>query len=219
MKKSFILIGLMTLSLGTILKAQDASTNTGGNTESRENLAFGIKAGFNYSNVWDEQGQDFKADPKFGFAGGAFLGIPIGKFLGFQPELLVSQKGFQGSGTLEGSSYSFSRTTTYMDIPLQLQVKPTEFLTIVAGPQYSYLMHEKNVYTFGTNSSAQEQAFTNDNIRKNILGFVAGADFIFSHVVVSGRMGWDFQTNNGNGTSSTPRYKNQWLQLTIGFKI
>jgi len=80
-------------------------------------------------------------------------------------------------------------------------------------------MHKKDVYTFGTNSTAQEQEFNNDNIRKNTLGFVAGADFIFSHVVVSGRMGWDFQTNNGDGTNITPRYKNRWLQLTVGFKI
>ena len=213
MKKLIISISLITVSLGATLKAQDASI------DSRGVFAFGIKAGANYSNVWDEQGQDFKASPKIGFAGGAFFGIPIGRYLGFQPEVLLSQKGFQGSGTLEASSYSFSRTTTYIDIPLQLQVKPAEFLTIVAGPQYSYLMHQKDVYTFGTNSIAQEQAFTNDNPRKNILGFVAGADIIISHIVVSGRMGWDFQTNNGNGTSTTPRYKNQWLQFTVGFKI
>ena len=213
MKKSFIIISSMCFFLGATLKAQNPDTDP------RENLQFGIKAGLNHSNVWDEQGQDFKADPKFGFAGGVFLGVPIGKFLGFQPELLLSQKGFQGSGTLLGMPYSFSRTTTYLDIPLQLQVKPADFLTVVVGPQYSYLMHKKDVYTFGTNSAAQEQEFTNDNIRKNTLGFVAGADFIFSHVVVSGRLGWDLQTNNGDGTSTTPRYKNQWLQLTVGFKI
>ena len=213
MKKSFIIIGLMFFSIGLTLKAQDSDTDP------REEFAFGIKAGLNRSNVWDEKGQDFQADPKFGFAGGVFLGIPIGKFLGFQPEVLVSQKGFQGSGTLLGNPYSFSRTTTYLDFPLQLQVKPAEFLTVVLGPQYSYLMNVKNAYTLGTNSYEQEQEFTNDNIRKNTLGFVAGADFIMSHIVVSGRVGWDFQTNNGDGTSSTPRYKNQWLQLTVGFKI
>lgn len=213
MKKSFIIISSMCLFLGTVLNAQNPDTDP------RENLSFGIKAGLNHSNVWDERGQDFKADPRFGFAGGIFLGVPIGKFLGFQPEILVSQKGFQGAGTLLGTSYSFSRTTTYIDIPLQLQVKPADFLTVVVGPQYSYLMNQKDVYTFGTNSSEQEHEFDNDNIRKNTLGFVAGADFIFSHVVISGRMGWDFQTNNGDGTSATPRYKNRWLQFTAGFKI
>jgi hypothetical protein len=213
MKKSLIAISLLFISLGATVKAQSTETDP------REKATFGVKGGLNYSNVWDEQGQDFKADPKVGFAGGVFLGVPIGKFLGFQPEVLVSQKGFQGSGTVAFSHYSFSRTTTHLDIPLQLQIKPTQFLTILFGPQYSYLMHQKDVYTFGENSTAQEQEFANDNIRKNILGFVAGGDINISHMVISGRMGWDFQTNNGNGTSQTPRYKNKWLQLTIGFKI
>jgi hypothetical protein len=211
MKTSLLILSLVTLSLGSTLKAQE--------TDPRTVVSFGIKAGLNYSNVWDEQGQDFKADPKLGFAGGVFLGVPIGKFLGFQPEVLVSQKGFQGSGTLMGSPYSFSRTTTYIDIPLLLQVKPAEFFTIVLGPQYSYLMNQKDVHTWGANSTAQEQEFENDNVRKNVLGFVAGADINIQHVVVSGRMGWDLQANNGDGSSYTPRYKNQWLQLTVGFKL
>lgn len=211
MKK--IIICLMLLSSGITLNAQDA------NTDNRSNLTFGIKAGINYSNVWDEEGQDFQADGKLGFAGGLFLGIPIGEFLGFQPELLISQKGFKGSGTLFFTPYSFTRTTTYLDVPLQLQFKPIRYVTILLGPQYSYLMNEKNTFTSGSTTSEQEQEFSNDNIRKNILGFVFGADISVSHLVLSGRLGWDLQKNNGDGTSYTPRYKNQWLQFTLGFKI
>ncbi len=211
MKK--IIICLMLISSGITLNAQDADT------DNRSNLTFGIKAGLNYSNVWDEQGQDFQADGKLGFAGGLFLGVPIGKYLGFQPELLISQKGFQGSGTLFFTPYSFTRTTTYIDVPLQLQFKPIRYVTIVLGPQYSYLMSVRNTYTSGSTTSEQEQEFSNDNIRKNILGFVFGADINVSHLVLSGRLGWDLQNNNGDGTSYTPRYKNQWLQFTLGFKI
>ena len=64
----------------------------------RNNLKLGVKAGANYSNVWDERDNDFEANGKAGFVGGVFLHIPIGKFLGVQPELLFAQKGFQGSG-------------------------------------------------------------------------------------------------------------------------
>ncbi|MCF8239565.1 MAG: PorT family protein [Saprospiraceae bacterium] len=213
MIKSMIIIGSLCLFSVAYLNAQSSSTTP------RETMQIGVKAGLNYSNVWDERGQEFSADPKFGFAGGVFLGIPIGKFLGVQPEILLSQKGWKGSGILLGNDYSLTRTTTYLDIPLQLQVKPSDYLTIVAGPQYSYLLHMKDVYTLGANSFEQEEEFKNDNIRKNILGFVVGGDFIYSHVVVSGRFGWDFQTNNGDGTSNTPRYKNQWFQLTFGLKI
>jgi len=188
-------------------------------SDTRSKFDFGIKAGMNISNVWDSKGEEFQADAKIGFAGGVFLGIPLGNFFGLQPEVLISQKGFKGSGSLLGFPYSFTRTTTYLDIPLQLQMKPASFITIVAGPQFSYLMNQKDVYTFAGNSSAQEEAFDNDNIRKNILGFVAGADVYYQHFVFSARLGWDFQTNNGDGTSDTPRYKNQWLQFTVGYKL
>lgn len=212
MKKSIIL-SLILISSVTFVQAQV----TGG--DHRENLEFGAKAGVNYSRVWDERGQDFEADGKMGFAGGLFLSIPVGEFLGFQPEILISQKGFKGSGTLFDAPYSFSRTTTYLDIPLQVQLKPTEFVTVVAGPQYSYLLHRKDSYSFGNTSTAQEQEFENDNIRKNVLGMVGGVDVIVSHLVISARAGWDLQNNDGDGTTSTPRYKNQWLQLTVGLKI
>lgn len=195
------------------------TTHGQGSADPRENLTAGVKAGVNVSNVWDEKGDDFTADARIGFAGGVFFGIPMGKYLGFQPEALISQKGFQGSGRYLLTSYSFSRTTTYLDIPLQLQIKPVQFLTILAGPQYSYLVRQNDVYTFGTNSIGEEQNFETNNIRKNSLGAIIGVDGYISHLVISGRMGWDLQANNGNGTSYDPRYKNRWVQLTIGLKI
>lgn len=212
MKKSIVLILIITSGLGKSVKAQSL-------TDTRENFTAGIKAGFNYANVWDEEGQEFDADPKFGFAGGVFASIPLGKFFGVQPEVLISQKGFQASGIILGSEYSLKRTKTYLDLPLQIQFKPIEYLTILAGPQIGFQLHEKNVYTFGENSIEQEQEFENENVRKNMLGFVTGIDINISHFVLSGRVGWDFQNNNGDGTSTTPRYKNQWIQMTVGVKI
>lgn len=208
--QSFI-IGLISLLI--------INTINGQSEDPRNKLDFGIKAGINLSNVWDSKGEEFRADHKVGFVGGVFLGVPLGKIFGLQPEILISQKGFKATGTLLGQSYSFVRTTTYIDVPLQLQIKPAQFVTIVVGPQFSYLLNQKDEYTLGSNSTEQEQAFDNDNIRKNILGFVGGADFYYENFVISGRAGWDFQTNNGDGTSDTPRYKNQWLQLTLGYKF
>jgi hypothetical protein len=207
-----LLGAILCLTIGT-LSAQDKAA------DKRDQLVFGIKAGMNVSNVWDEQGADFVADPKLGAAGGVFLAVPIGKYFGVQPELLFSQKGFKGGGVLLGFPYSFTRTTSYLDVPILVQFKPIEYFTLLAGPQFSYLLKEKNVYTFGSNSSQQEQAFSNEDVRNNILGFVVGADVTVKAFVLSARAGWDFQNNNKNGVSTTPRYKNQFLQLTIGFRI
>ncbi len=187
--------------------------------DNRELLSFGLKAGLNLSNVWDSKGEDFVADPKYGVVGGAFVSLPLGKYLGFQPELMISQKGFKGSGSLLGFTYSNTRTTTFLDVPLLVQFKPIQYLSILAGPQFSYLLKEKNVYTFGSNSTEQEQQFNNEDPRNNILGFVVGLDLNVDMLVISARAAWDFQTNNKNSVSTTPRYKNQLLQLTVGFRI
>ena len=188
-------------------------------SDPRNRLNFGVKAGVNRSNVYDAKGQDFKADAKMGFAGGAFLGIPIGTYLGVQPEVLISQKGSQTSGMLFGDAYSDKRTTTYLDVPIQLQLKPIEFVTFLVGIQYSYLLHQKDVYAFGANSVAQNQEFKNDNARKNIVGAVLGIDIHVSHFVFSTKACWDLQNNVGDGSSYTPRYKNVWLQATVGFRL
>ena len=211
-KKLTVITSMCMLSIFSVTAQEDDDLR-------REKIEFGVKAGLNISNVWDSKGQEFEADRKAGFAGGVFMGIPIGKYLGIQPEVLISQKGFKGSGTLLGFPYSTTRTTTFLDVPLLVQLKPASFITFLAGPQFSYLLNQKDVYTFGTNSTLQEKEFTNDNIRKNILGCVVGVDLIYDHLVLSGRAGWDFQTNNGDGTSLTPRYKNQMLQFTVGLKI
>lgn len=185
----------------------------------REDLMFGLKAGVNRSNVYDSEGDQFKANPKMGFAGGAFLAIPLGARLGLQPEFLVSQKGFKATGMILGLPYSFTRTTTYLDVPIFIVFKPSEFASIFFGPQFSYLAKRKDVFENATSTIEQEQEFVNEDVRKNTLCMVLGLDFNISHVVIGARAGWDVMNNNGDGTSTTPRYKNVWLQATLGYRF
>jgi hypothetical protein len=65
----------------------------------------------------------------------------------------------------------------------------------------------------------QQDEFKNTNIRKNILCAVGGLDVNIDRVVIGARAGWDIQNNNGDGTSTNPRYKNVWIQATLGFRI
>lgn len=188
-------------------------------TDFREQLKFGGKVGANYSNVYDSKGEEFHADAKFGLAAGGFISIPFGKYLGVQPEVLFSQKGFQATGLILGSTYKFTRTTSYIDIPLLLAFKPSEFITFLAGPQYSYLLKQRDVFANATTSIAQEQEFENDNVRKNTLCLIIGADFTLKNIVLGARAGWDIQNNVGDGTSNTPRYKNVWYQATFGYRF
>lgn len=214
MKKTSILAALL-IAFTSITTAQESSNET----DNREKFQFGIKAGVNYSNVYDEKGDEFNADAKFGLAAGLHLNIPFGKYLGIQPGVLISQKGFQATGMILGGPYKFTRTTTYIDVPLLFALKPSEFFTLVAGPQYSYLIHQRDVFANATSSIAQEQEFENDNVRKNIFGVVGGLDINLKHITLGGRVNWDVQNNNGDGTGSTPRYKNVWFQGTVAYNL
>ena len=212
MKKNLLMIAVisfMTLSL--------SAQRTG--PDFREQLRLGLKIGANLSNVYDSQGEQFNADPKFGLAAGGFLAIPVGKYLGVQPELLFSQKGFKATGLILGSPYEITRTTNFIEVPILVVFKPSSTFSILAGPQYSYLIKQKDVFTNSIANVAQEQEFENENIRKNILCFLGGMDINLDQMVLGLRVGWDVQNNNGDGTSTTPRYKNVWYQATVGFRF
>ena len=104
-------------------------------------------------------------------------------------------------------------------MPLLVELKPSKFFTILAGPEFSYLINQRDVFTSTAFSYNQEQEFKQDNIRKNTFGAVGGVDINWKHMTIGARASWDLQTNTGDGTSTTPRYKNVWYQLTIGYKF
>ncbi|MDT8412269.1 MAG: porin family protein [Vicingaceae bacterium] len=206
-------LGIMAIALTFI------TVNGYAQDDDREKIQIGAKIGMNYANVYDSEGEEFDADPKLGLAAGVFLAIPIGTYIGIQPELMFSQKGFKATGSVLGSEYKFTRTTNYIDIPIYLALKPSSFLTIVAGPQFSYLMSRKDKFESSFLNTEIEDEFENENIRKNTLGASFGLDININHFVIGARAAWDLQDNKGDGTSSTPRYKNTWLQATVGFKF
>lgn len=203
MKKFLLPFALLAATIHTV-SAQDG----------RDNFHVGLKAGANLSNVYDSRDDRYQFDGKVGFAGGAFVAIPLGKFLGIQPEVLYSQRGY----TMSGSGYDYNRTLSYIDVPLQLAIKPIPGLTILAGPQYSYLVHRKDSFTSNGFTGSVEDAVEGD-IRENTLCLVGGIDINALGFTIAPRVGFDLMNNYKNGSSTNPRFKNNWVQLTVGFRI
>jgi hypothetical protein len=224
MKRKILMLFVAAIVCGEMTNAQTTTTTETKRTrissrEAKRKVVFGFKGGFNRSNVYDMNSKNFVADPKTGGVVGGFLAIPFGDFIGFMPEVLYSHKGFSGTGTINGEVYGLTRTTTHIDIPLQLQLKPFSWFSMVGGIQYSYLIRQKDEFVVGSNSEQITKEFNNDNIRKNLVGVVVGGDLNFWHIVFSARGGWDMMANHGDGTSSTPQYKNLWFQGTIGYRV
>ena len=211
MKKVILMLAFVTISFTNV----NAQTET----DQRENLSFGLKLGTNYSNVYDSDNDDLVADGKFGFAAGAFVSIPFNKFVGLQPEVMFSQKGFKSSGSLLGSNYEVTRTSNFIDVPVLLAVKPIEEVTVLFGPQFSYLVSQKDKFKGGAINASQQEDFENDDLTKNILSLTGGADINVDNFVLGLRAGWDLKRNDGDGDSTTPRYKNVWYQATVGYRF
>lgn len=187
--------------------------------DTRESISLGAKAGINISNVYDSEGEEFTSDPKAGLAAGVFMHLPIGTFIGIQPEVMFSQKGYISSGSVLGFDYTMTRTSNYVDIPVYFAIKPTESVSLLIGPQYSYLIKQTNELETPITNTVVEEEFDNENIRKNTFGLAMGLDFKYNIFVVSGRVGMDLFNNNGDGTSTTPRYKNVNGQITLGVAL
>lgn len=211
MKKFITSIVILTLIAG----------NAGAQDQSSEEVQFGIKAGANISNVYDKEGGEYTTKPRMGLALGAFFTIPLGSVLGIQPEIMYSQKGYQASGTISGSDYKFRHTSHFIDVPFFLMLKTGPVLTLLAGPQFSFLLKESDEFTNTTFSDPDidEDDFANSSVRKNTLGLVIGGDLNFGSIVLGFRAGYDMVHNNGDGTQTAARYKNVYYQGTFGFRL
>jgi len=215
--KKIIALSLILGAFNFQIKGQEVVTTSV--TDFRQKFNFGLKLGANYSDVYGVANTTFTGKPKYGMVGGVFIVLPLGKLYGVQGELLYSQKGFKGNFDLGGKNYEFTRTTNHLDVPLMFAIKPSEFVTVLGGPIWSYLIDQKDSYSSGATTIGQETEFSNSNLRKNTLGFNAGIDFTMKHLVAGLRVGWDLQKNDGDGTTSTMTYKNNWFQATIGYRI
>ncbi len=189
------------------------------NKNMTDRLFFGLKAGVNSSTANANDNDGFSPESKLGLAAGLFLSIPLMDNIGIQPEILLSQKGFRATGIAPGDIYDFTRTTTYLDIPLMVAIKPVSFITLLAGPNYSRLLKDKYVFKNGSTSIEQEEDFINESSRKNSLGFGGGIDININHFVLSARAFADLQKNNKNKDAITPRYNNVWFQATLGYRL
>jgi hypothetical protein len=182
-----------------------------------EKIHFGGRVGSVCSSAYYTNENKFNENVRFGWTVGGFVGIPMGIHFGIQPEISFLQKGFEGKGIMFGSKYFFKRSTSYIDIPLLLVYKPTPFINILAGPQYSYLVYQKDDFESTATSSSQEQQFKQDKIRKGILGIVSAFNLNLNHIVLGLRIGCDLQNSNTDGVSTASTYKNVWFQTSVGY--
>lgn len=183
--------------------------------------SLGGRVGVNFANMIRTGDDNYETEFKPGVHAGITLDIPLVDRLSFAPELMFSQKGYKTSGrTILGAENDYTVTTNFIELPILLKIGASNGFNIHLGPQVSFLTSTTEKFETGSDEYRRTVKEENEDLRKNIIGGVIGAGFnVGTRTSLVARYALDLQKNNGNGESTTPEYRNQVIQLGLGFKF
>jgi hypothetical protein len=171
----------------------------------------GIKAGTNITKI---EGRSFKDEFRYGYHIGGFAEIGFGKKLGIQPEVLFNQFQTRVDSSFKNvyqNAVNFSDNRNiklnYLSIPVLLNYKLGNALTLQAGPQFGILLDQnKDLLENG------QEAFS-----KGDFSMLGGASLNISKLRLTGR--YLVGLNNLNDLDNQNEWKNQGFQLSLGLSL
>ncbi len=169
----------------------------------------GIKLGTNINKL---QGQSFSEKFTYGYSAGAFAEIKLSKKWGIQPEVFFNQVNTDTSDKFS-QLYKISPSTitniklSYLSIPLLVNYKFSKIFSVQAGPQYGILINQnENLLENG------KKAF-----KQGDFSLLGGVQMKLASIRIYGR--YTIGLNNLNDIDNRDKWKNQSIQLGIGFAI
>jgi hypothetical protein len=189
------ILGLLTIALiaGTMSFAQGV----------------GIKAGANINKI---DGKGLKEEFQYGYSLGGFAELYFNNKWGIQPEVLWNQYQTQTTSDFDdvipgGTSDLKGIKLNYLSIPLLLNFRPVQFITLQAGPQFGILINKDQ----GLLKNGQ-QAFSSGD-----LSMLGGVQLNVGKLKVGGR--YQIGLNNINDIDNSTKWKNQGFQIYAGIKL
>jgi opacity protein-like surface antigen len=174
----------------------------------------GIEAGLNLSSTINSPNAYFSTGGITGFNIGVILEVPVAYPVTFSPEILYSQKGYTAI-TVNGN---FTQHTQFIDVPLLAKFTIGNGISLYAGPQLSYLAMLKNTYDSGFVTTGE--GLYDNSSSKIYLDGIAGISLgISDNIDLRARYTIDLQQNYANGNYYVSDYRNQVLQIGLGFKF
>ena len=170
----------------------------------------GIKGGANITKV---DGQAFDEQFRYGYHLGGFAEIGLGKKLRLQPEVIFNQY----ATTLDSSmnviyhniinSNQSKVNLNYVSIPIILSYKLLGPIYLQAGPQFAILVDQnKNFLQNGANA-----------FKKGDFSMLGGVQLKLLSLRVTGR--YIIGLSNINDITSQDKWKNEGVQLSLGFAL
>lgn len=172
-----------------------------------QGLKLGIKAGANIGKI---DGKSFREEFKYGYHIGGFAEIKLSKKFALQPEVLWSQVNSDTSSQFS-QIYQLKNLDNvklgYLSIPLLLNYKVANFLSLQAGPQFGILV-DKSRTTLQNGGDA---------FKKGDFSMMGGAQIKLANFRIYGR--YNIGLSNINDIDNKDRWKSQGFQLGVGLAL
>ncbi|WP_417196359.1 porin family protein [Bizionia sp.] len=134
MKKVFLVAAAAVFSLTSIYAQSDSKA-----------VQFGVKGGVNFSTITSDDFNDLKSRTSFNV--GVLAEIPITERLSIQPEVMYSGQGFDvreiDQDNVFDTDDNIEYQLDYIQVPVLVKVYLVEGLSVEAGPQFGFKIHEE----------------------------------------------------------------------------
>jgi len=172
---------------------------------------FGAKAGANITKI---EGKSFKDEFRYGYHVGGFVEIGLGGKISVQPEVLFNQFQTRVDSTFKNvysNALNFSENKNiklnYLSIPIVLNYKLGNVISLHAGPQFGILLDQGE-----TILENGKRAFD-----KGDLSMLGGVQLKITKIRLIGR--YIVGLNNINDIDDQNKWKNQGFQLSLGLAL
>jgi hypothetical protein len=209
--KKLILSTALFISGLTLVNAQSDS----------KDVQLGIKGGLNSSTI---SGDDFgDLDSRTSFNAGLVAEIPLTERLSFQPEVLYSGQGFDvreiDQDNIVDTDENIEYQLDYIQVPLLLKAYIVKGLSVEAGPQFGFKIHEE--FDYQPNSDGGDIEIDSDDsyVKDFDTSIALGAAYKFDNgFFLSGRynLGVTDIFEDGTPFEGVDAKNNVW-QFGIGF--
>ena len=186
-----------------------------------KDVQLGIKGGLNSSTI---SGDDFgDLDSRTSFNAGLVAEIPLTERLSFQPEVLYSGQGFDvreiDQDNILDTDENIEYQLDYIQVPLLLKAYIVKGLSVEAGPQFGFKIHEE--FDYQPNSDGGDIEIDSDDsyVKDFDTSIALGAAYKFDNgFFLSGRynLGVTDIFEDGTPFEGVDAKNNVW-QFGIGF--
>jgi Outer membrane protein beta-barrel domain len=121
-------------------------------------VQFGVKAGYNHTNLNYSGSGINDLGPRSDFNAGAFFSIPLFHSFFLQPELVYSGQGSGYTDSIPETTYN-----NYLNVPVLLKYQHSSGLFVETGPQIGFLLSAQlktATQTFDSKSSVEKTDFS-----------------------------------------------------------